>query len=202
MAHTFYCSNKLPLVMPQNWVHLEWTDWMVPLWPMLSICVVYTSGCSPFLTAAHLPHPYNGPWGPRGGVEVCLYSFFNLGAGWGGLSTPCPDFFTPSKETRYTFYRRVGGLQCWSGWVWKILAPPGLNAWTVLPIVSRSHPYIHKYEIQVTRTPGVRSWKTSRESNMRFPLKTMYLLGVRGVITSSYIVYDNTISGHTELLSI
>jgi hypothetical protein len=35
-----------------------------------------------------------------------------------------------------------------------------------------------------------RSWKTSHKSNTKFPLKTMYFLGVRALTTSSYIVYD------------
>ena len=32
------------------------------------------------------------------GVEVQLYSFFNLGARWGGWSTPRPGRFTPGKD--------------------------------------------------------------------------------------------------------
>jgi hypothetical protein len=32
---------------------------------------------------------------PKGGVEVKLYSFFNLGIRWGGWSTPRPGHFTP-----------------------------------------------------------------------------------------------------------
>jgi hypothetical protein len=32
------------------------------------------------------------------GVEVCLYSFFNLGAGWGGWLTPRYDRFTPRND--------------------------------------------------------------------------------------------------------
>jgi hypothetical protein len=31
-------------------------------------------------------------------VEVQLYSFFNLGAGWGGWSTPRLGRFTPGKD--------------------------------------------------------------------------------------------------------
>jgi hypothetical protein len=35
----------------------------------------------------------------HGGVEVQLYSFFNLGARWGGWSTPPPGRrFTPIKD--------------------------------------------------------------------------------------------------------
>jgi len=32
------------------------------------------------------------------GVEVQLYSFFNLGARWGGWSTPSPGRFTPGND--------------------------------------------------------------------------------------------------------
>jgi len=40
-----------------------------------------------------------------------LYSFFNLGARWGGWSTPRSGRFTPGKDTRYPLYRRLGGLR-------------------------------------------------------------------------------------------
>ena len=36
--------------------------------------------------------------GGRGGVEVQLYSFFNVGARWGGWSMPRPGRFTPGKD--------------------------------------------------------------------------------------------------------
>ena len=35
---------------------------------------------------------------PRGGTEVQLYSFFNLGARWGGWSMSRPGRFTPGKD--------------------------------------------------------------------------------------------------------
>ena len=35
---------------------------------------------------------------PRGGVEVQIYSFLNLGARWGGWSMPRPGRFTPGKD--------------------------------------------------------------------------------------------------------
>jgi hypothetical protein len=37
--------------------------------------------------------------------------------------------------------------------------------------------------------------------NTKFPFKTVYFLGVRGLTTSSYIAYDFTSSGHTDLWS-
>ena len=35
---------------------------------------------------------------PEGGVEVWLYSFFNLGVRWGGWSTSRPGRFTPQER--------------------------------------------------------------------------------------------------------
>ena len=48
-----------------------------------------------------------------------LYSYFNLGARWGGWLTPRPGRFTPGKETRYPIYRLLGGPQDRSGRVRK-----------------------------------------------------------------------------------
>jgi hypothetical protein len=54
---------------------------------------------------------------------VYLYSFFNLGAVWGGWLTPRPVRFNPEKETRYQFYTMVFGPQVWSGRVGKNRVP-------------------------------------------------------------------------------
>jgi hypothetical protein len=42
-----------------------------------------------------LEHTMKAQRGSRGK----LYSFFNLGARWGGWSRPCPGHFTPGKDT-------------------------------------------------------------------------------------------------------
>jgi len=47
--------------------------------------------------------------------------------------------------------------------------------------------------------PGLHSLNTSCKSNTKFPFKTVYFLAVRGVKTSSFIVYDYTTSGHMAL---
>jgi len=39
---------------------------------------------------------WNRPSRPWGGVTVELYFFFNLGARWGGWSTPCPHWSRPA----------------------------------------------------------------------------------------------------------
>jgi hypothetical protein len=43
----------------------------------------------------------------KGGVQVYLYSFFNLGVRWYGLSTPRHGLLTEGKVTRYPFYRTL-----------------------------------------------------------------------------------------------
>jgi len=42
-------------------------------------------------------------------------------------------------KTRYPLYRRLGGPQGQSGWVRKILPPPGFNPWTV-QLVANCYP--------------------------------------------------------------
>lgn len=49
--------------------------------------------------------PQNRLWRPREGVD----SSFNLGAKWGGLSTPSPCSVTPCNETRYPLYKWLSG---------------------------------------------------------------------------------------------
>jgi len=67
------------------------------------------------------PLPRGSPCGCHNDVEIQLrtgreelegeygysYSFFNLGARWGGWPTPRPSRFTPEEETWYPLYRRL-----------------------------------------------------------------------------------------------
>jgi hypothetical protein len=50
---------------------------------------------------------------------------------------PRPGRFTPGKETRYPFYRRLGGPQSRSGRVRKISPQLGFDPRTVQPVASR-----------------------------------------------------------------
>ena len=45
-----------------------------------------------------LGSPWNKPRRPRGGVEVLIYSFFNFGTRWCGLSTLRTGRFTREKD--------------------------------------------------------------------------------------------------------
>ena len=51
-------------------------------------------------------------------------------------------------------------------------------------------------------TPEVRSRKMLHKWNKKSPFTTVYFLGVRGLITSFYIVYNYTTSGDMDLQSI
>jgi hypothetical protein len=50
---------------------------------------------------------------------------------------PRPDSFTPGKETRSPFYRRLSGPQRRSGRVRKTSPPPGFDPRTIQPVASR-----------------------------------------------------------------
>jgi len=54
----------------------------------------------------------------------------------GEWSAACPGCTLPPGKTRYSFYRRLGGPQGWSGQA-ENLVPTGIRSWTVQPIVSR-----------------------------------------------------------------
>ena len=63
----------------------------------------------------------------KGEVEMSLYSFFSLGARWGGSLTPPPGRFSP-EMARFSVHVRAGGPQ---GRVWagaKNLARTGIRS--------------------------------------------------------------------------
>jgi hypothetical protein len=72
-----------------------------------------------------------------GGVEVQLYSFFNLGASWWWVVNAMPWSLYPSGKHLYPLYRRLGRPQSRSGQVRKISPPPGFDPQTVQPVASR-----------------------------------------------------------------
>ena len=64
------------------------------------------------------------------------YSFFNLGARWGGRSTPRPGRFTPAKDPK-PIVQGLGGPHGWSGQVRKYSPTLGFDPRTVRPVASR-----------------------------------------------------------------
>ena len=65
--------------------------------------------------------------------------------------TPRPGRSTPGKETRYPFYRKLGGLQCPSERVGKIWPPAGFGSRTVKPLASRCTDYAIQGRIDVNK---------------------------------------------------
>ena len=76
-------------------------------------------------------------WRPRRGVEVQLYSFFELRARWGWVVNATPRPLYPGKDTRYPLYRRLGGPQGRYGPVQKISPLPGFDPRTIQPVADR-----------------------------------------------------------------
>ena len=70
------------------------------------------------------------------GVEVWLYSSFNLGAIWGWVVNATPRPFISWEKSRNALYRRLGGPQGRSGRVRKTSPPPKFDAPTVQPVES------------------------------------------------------------------
>jgi hypothetical protein len=75
---------------------------------------------------------------PRGGVEVSLYSFFNLGARWGWVvnATPRPLYLRERDLGTYCIGAWVGPLVGLDG-CGKYRPPPGFYPWTVQLVASR-----------------------------------------------------------------
>ena len=80
--------------------------------------------------------PIIGHESPGGGVEVQIYSFFNLEDGGEG-STQRTVRFSPGKETQ----SRLGGLQGQSRRTRKISPPPAFDPRAVQPVASRYTDY-------------------------------------------------------------
>jgi hypothetical protein len=67
------------------------------------------------------------------GIQIYLYSFFNLNARWGGWSMPHPGHFISGHKTWYPLYRRLGGPQGQPEWMGKILPKPKCNHYLQQP---------------------------------------------------------------------
>jgi hypothetical protein len=72
----------------------------------------------------------------RMGSRDTVLLFLYLGSRWGGWLTPRPGRFTPGKETRYPFVRRLGGLQGRSGRMRKVSPQLEFNLRTIQPVTS------------------------------------------------------------------
>ena len=95
----------------------------------------------------------------RGGYEVqicqCVTSELD-GSGW---PMPRPGSFTRGKEPRYALYRRLGGPQGQSGWVWRkenLFSTPGFRNLTINPVPTTSDPGVGRFGILRLISRGLR----------------------------------------------
>ena len=121
------CMRKLGLGVYVGWICLllQWSRALAKL--VMSIRCYKTRGIywpsKEFLNDSHLwskNSPCKRPWRHRGGVEIWLHSFFNLGSRFSGWPTPRPGRFAPGKQTQHPLNRRLVGTQGQSGQVRKI----------------------------------------------------------------------------------
>ena len=73
------------------------------------------------------------------GIALLIH---NLGTRRERWSAPHSGRFIPRKQTQQPFYKRLFGLRGWSEMVWRVSPTPGLEPWTVQPVVSRYTDYI------------------------------------------------------------
>jgi hypothetical protein len=85
--------------------------------------------------------PRTGHEGPEAEYRYSSTLSLTLALDGGVWSTPRPGLFTPEKETRYPFCRRLGRPQGRSGRLRKISPPPGFDPRTVQPVASRYTDY-------------------------------------------------------------
>ena len=81
-------------------------------------------------------HPRTAHESPEGEQRYSSVLSVNLALDRGGWSKPSPGRFTPGRETRYPWYRRLGGPQGRSGRVRKISSIPGFDPRTVQSVAS------------------------------------------------------------------
>ena len=80
-------------------------------------------------------HPRTVLEGPEGEYRYSSTLSLTSPLGGGGWSKLLPIRFNPGKQIRYPSERRLGGPQGRSGQMRKISPPPGLDSWTVQPVV-------------------------------------------------------------------
>jgi hypothetical protein len=96
------------------------------------------------ITVAYIVYPLTGSEVPEGDKRYSFTLSLTSALEVGGWSTPRPGRFTPGKETRYPFYRRLDEPQGGSERM-RNIAPPTGNRSPDLP--GRSEPlHLHSYD--------------------------------------------------------
>ena len=90
-------------------------------------------------------YPRTGHKSPEGEWRYSPTLSLTSAVGGGGWSTPRPSRSTPGK-TQYPLYRRLGGPQGRSGWVWKISPSTGFDPRPIQLVTSLyTFIYIHTH---------------------------------------------------------
>ena len=108
-------------------------------------------------------HPRTGNEGPDG-----EYTFFNLGARWGGWTTLYLDRFTLSKEIWNPLCRRLVGSQGRSGRQRKTSLPSGFDPQTIHSVACR-YPGLRRNNISDEKRDEGR--ETEKENSIERNLK-------------------------------
>ena len=85
----------------------RWIFWLLPSGRNASVRSGLKSACNNGKGKGNV-RPRKGQQNPKGGLEIYLSSFLNLGARWGGWSTPRLGRCTPWERS---------GTHCTGGWV-------------------------------------------------------------------------------------
>ena len=134
--------------------------------------------------------PHNLPRRRREGVEIHVYSFFNLRPSEGGCYNSLPRRFTPGHKRRPSC-RRLGGPQGRSGRVRKISPSLKLDPRTVQAVGSH---YIDRTILAHKRARWIHvtvSWITSSTKRTHRPKRKFNIFIGNGVLT---ILYPTTLS--------
>ena len=126
------CVRHIQLSISCNWVSTRW-QWSVDLYKTRKETAIYKSRNNKVkVTLGQATDPQMG----SRYIALLFLQPRHWRLGWVGGQHHAPAALHPRK-TRYPSYGSVGGPQGWSGWVWKILLPPGFDSRNVQPVASR-----------------------------------------------------------------
>ena len=114
---------ELPSRHPSDVYDFATAPWVLENLYCLGLMLRRGNNCDSFYETHYTLKRQNKPRRPRGGVEVQLYFFFNLGGRWRLVVNATPRPIFPPGKTRYTLYRRLGGPQGRFGRVRKKISP-------------------------------------------------------------------------------
>jgi hypothetical protein len=125
-------------------------------------------------------------------VRCMALVILNVGARYGGRSTPGPGRFTPGND-RYLLYKRLGSSLSRCGRVWRrhnVLAPQCFKPQTARPLASRYTPCV-----LTTATITGEEFQSNKlaATNIRRVPASLYL-----IVISQLVTLERKCTGHTK----